>query len=309
MKRHLLLALTLFVTLAMQAQETVEPNGISITKPAEGIHLYVGDTYQLTATVYPANASNKSVRWSSEDPSVATVAPHTGIVKARGVGSATIIAKTSNNLEDFVELEVLELEPIVQPTIYTIRFLDWNGTELQSSQVGEYETPVYNGATPTRAGDNSNAYYAVDYTFTGWSPSISAATSDADYTAQYKTSLTWKGNPDVVVSSAERSGIRATTGFAKEGVTLSFSQGTGSQAPGPGNLDYYYPLNMYEGNTLTISSADTIIGIDWGTNENFQTSYFSSGLLMANTSTNHVCWVGETTELVFTVPEGGWDFA
>lgn len=309
MKRHLLLALTLFVSLAMQAQVTVEPDGISITKPAEGIHLYVGDTCQLTATVYPANASDKSVRWSSEDPSVATIAPHTGIVKARGVGSATIIAKTSNNLEDFVELEVLELEPIVQPTIYTIRFLDWNGTELQSSQVGEYETPVYNGATPTRAGDNSNAYYAVDYTFTGWSPSISAATSDADYTAQYKTSLTWKGNPDVVVSSAERSGIRATTGFAKEGVTLTFAQGSGSQAPGPGNLDYYYPLNMYEGNTLTIRSADTIVGIDWGTNESFETSYFSSGQIYANAANNHACWVGETTELVFTVPEGGWDFA
>ena len=117
--------------------------------------------------------------------------------------------------------------------------------------------------------------------------------------------------PDVVITSSDRAGIRAATGFTKEGVTLSFAQGGGSQTPGPGDLDYYYPLNMYEGNTLTITSTDTIIGIDWGTHENqlSDASSFSSGQVMTNTANNHTCWIGETIELVFTVPEGGWDFA
>ncbi len=117
--------------------------------------------------------------------------------------------------------------------------------------------------------------------------------------------------PDVVITSSDRAGIRAATGFTKEGVTLSFAQGSGSQTPGPGDLDYYYPLNMYEGNTLTITSTDTIIGIDWGTHENqlSDASSFSSGQIMTNTANNHTCWIGETIELVFTVPEGGWDFA
>ena len=117
--------------------------------------------------------------------------------------------------------------------------------------------------------------------------------------------------PDVVITSSDRAGIRAVTGFTKEGVTLSFAQGSGSQTPGPGDLDYYYPLNMYEGNTLTITSTDTIIGIDWGTHENqlSDASSFSSGQVMTNTTNNHTCWIGETIELVFTVPEGGWDFA
>ena len=63
---------------------------------------------------------------------------------------------------------------------YTITFEDWDGTELQSSQVAYGETPVYSGATPTRAAD---AQYT--YTFNGWSPAIAAVTGDATYTAQF----------------------------------------------------------------------------------------------------------------------------
>jgi len=67
-----------------------------------------------------------------------------------------------------------------QPTYYTIRFLNYNGTELQSLQVEEGETPVYTGTTPTRAADEQ-----YTYTFNGWSPAIAAATANADYTAQF----------------------------------------------------------------------------------------------------------------------------
>ena len=67
-----------------------------------------------------------------------------------------------------------------EPTYYTIRFLNWDGTELQSSQVEEGDMPTYTGATPTRAEDEQ-----YTYAFNGWSPTIVSATADADYTAQY----------------------------------------------------------------------------------------------------------------------------
>jgi len=56
--------------------------------------LTVGGTQTLTATVAPANATNKSVTWTTSNPSVATVA--NGVVTAVGVGSATITATTTN---------------------------------------------------------------------------------------------------------------------------------------------------------------------------------------------------------------------
>jgi uncharacterized protein YjdB len=51
----------------------------------------VGDTTSIKATVAPAIASNKTVLWSSSNPSVATVSS-SGIVTAVAVGTATIAA-------------------------------------------------------------------------------------------------------------------------------------------------------------------------------------------------------------------------
>ena len=56
--------------------------------------LIAGQTTTLTATVAPANATNKSVTWTTSSPSVATVA--NGVVTAVGVGSATITATTTD---------------------------------------------------------------------------------------------------------------------------------------------------------------------------------------------------------------------
>lgn len=57
----------------------------------------VGATKQLTATIEPENADNKTVTWSSSAEEFATVDSN-GLVTAVAEGSATITAKTSNNL-------------------------------------------------------------------------------------------------------------------------------------------------------------------------------------------------------------------
>ncbi|GEM_PF-1395654 len=79
-------------------------------------------------------------------------------------------------------------------TSYTIRFLNWNGTELQSSSVAYGATPSYNGETPTKAADAAAEGYT--YTFNTWSPDIATVTGDATYTATFtpakkQYSLTW----------------------------------------------------------------------------------------------------------------------
>ncbi len=63
---------------------------------------------------------------------------------------------------------------------YTIRFLNWDGTVLQDSQVKEGELPSYTGTTPVRPADEQ-----YTYSFSSWSPAIATATADADYTAQF----------------------------------------------------------------------------------------------------------------------------
>lgn len=63
---------------------------------------------------------------------------------------------------------------------YTIRFLNYDGSVLQSSSVNYGETPVYSGETPTKPTD---ATYT--YTFDTWSPAITAVSKAQDYTAQF----------------------------------------------------------------------------------------------------------------------------
>ena len=54
-----------------------------------------GQTASLTATVSPSNATNKSVTWTSSNPSVATVSS-SGVVTAVANGTATITATTAD---------------------------------------------------------------------------------------------------------------------------------------------------------------------------------------------------------------------
>ena len=67
---------------------------------------------------------------------------------------------------------------------YTIQFLNYDASLLQTSQV-EYGTlPEYTGATPKRP---ATAQY--NYVFENWSPEIVAVTKDANYTASYTSFL------------------------------------------------------------------------------------------------------------------------
>ena len=69
------------------------------------------------------------------------------------------------------------------PTIrsYTIRFVNYDGAELQSSTMAYGATPSYSG-TPTKPMDEA---HGKAYTFNGWSPAITSVTGDKIYTAQF----------------------------------------------------------------------------------------------------------------------------
>ena len=72
---------------------TVSVTGISLKTGS--YDLVFGKTGALTATVYPSNATNKSVTWSSSDPNVVSVST-TGNLTAKKVGKAVISAKTND---------------------------------------------------------------------------------------------------------------------------------------------------------------------------------------------------------------------
>jgi uncharacterized protein YjdB len=73
--------------------KTVSVTGVSLDR--KELTMTEGDEVQLTATVEPADASDKSVEWASSDATVATVDAN-GKVTAVAAGAATITVKTKD---------------------------------------------------------------------------------------------------------------------------------------------------------------------------------------------------------------------
>lgn len=72
--------------------ETV--NVDTVTLPVDTIRIHVGETYELTPTVLPSNATNKNVLWMSTMPSIATV--ENGVVTGVAEGFAAAIVATED---------------------------------------------------------------------------------------------------------------------------------------------------------------------------------------------------------------------
>ena len=71
----------------------VKVSGVKLNRSSVSINEKA--TTQLTATVSPSNAANKSVTWSSSNTSVATVSS-SGVITGKKAGTATITVKTKD---------------------------------------------------------------------------------------------------------------------------------------------------------------------------------------------------------------------
>ena len=85
-----------------------------VTLNETGMALYVEDQAMLTASVFPENANNKAVKWSTSDPDIAVV--ENGLVTAVGAGNAVITVTTAEGgFKDTCSVEVL---PIIHYSQY-----------------------------------------------------------------------------------------------------------------------------------------------------------------------------------------------
>ncbi len=92
----------------------------------------VGDTYRLTATVNPANAYDKTMKWTSSNPAVVEVENTTAyenLLTAKSSGSATIFAETNDG--GFIAYcNVRVLQPVTGITLSNSEITVRKGTEF-----------------------------------------------------------------------------------------------------------------------------------------------------------------------------------
>lgn len=104
-------------------QVTVVQPVTSISLNKTSLSLDGGSTYQLTASVYPSNANNKEITWSSSDETIATVSD-SGLVTALKKGSATITVAAQDGSGVTKTCNVT-----VKSNVYIVNTID----EMQSS--------------------------------------------------------------------------------------------------------------------------------------------------------------------------------
>ena len=81
------------VSFKAKLPSAVAVTGVTLDKPT--VSLVAGPSTTLTATVLPANATNKKVAWSSDKPAIASVDKN-GTVTAHKAGEAVITVKSED---------------------------------------------------------------------------------------------------------------------------------------------------------------------------------------------------------------------
>ncbi|HEX8531772.1 MAG TPA: Ig-like domain-containing protein, partial [Cytophagales bacterium] len=132
---------------------TVAVTGVSVTPASASVA--VGATQQLTATVSPSNATNKTVSWSSSNTAVATVSS-TGLVTGVAAGTATITVTTQDGAK--TATSAITVTAASTSSTLTIRARGTCGTETMELRVNDLVVQTWNNVSSTVA----------NYTYTGF---------------------------------------------------------------------------------------------------------------------------------------------
>lgn len=155
-----------------------------ITLDKTELSLEAGAKTTLTATVEPADATIKSVSWSSSNPAVADVNPVTGEITAIADGTATVTATSSSNKKVSASCTItVGGNGIITPLDFAFvsrierKITYWS--EVPASDRYEYD------ATYTFEYDDKNRVvsYAVDILSTNGSEESDRLVSTIDYSA------------------------------------------------------------------------------------------------------------------------------
>lgn len=127
--------------------------------------LTVGYTQELTAIIQPWTAADKSVTWTSDDTSVATVDKN-GVITAVGVGECTVKAVPNGNKNISASCKVtvrgleVTLEGLLQDEDGQPLFFNWNMAESSKwTKTGDFPVEIISATKFDRAG----MIFAVDW--------------------------------------------------------------------------------------------------------------------------------------------------
>jgi uncharacterized protein YjdB len=224
---------------------TVAVTAVSLNKTA--LSMGIGVTEQLTATVLPSGASNKSVTWRSSNTSVATVSV-TGLVTSISEGSATITVTTADGYKTATCSVTVTRVAVTSVSLdKTSLFMEIGDTE----QLTETITPsdAFNKSVSWSSSNTSVATVSTTGLVTSvaeGSTTITVTTADGYKTATCSVTVT-----------DEKSGTTASLTWKLSNGTLTIS-GTGAMPHYGSNSS---PWSSYKSSIVNVVVEDGVTNI------------------------------------------------
>ena len=282
---------------------TVPPGTIGITSISRTTaSITVGNSTTISAT----SSNGANVSWSSSNPSVATVSTASATsganVTITGVatGSATITASVTISGQTYSKTCAVTVS-----TPKTLSSISVSGQKT-SFKVGDAFS--FGGTVTAHYTDSTTANVTASASFSGYNMSTTgnqtvtvSYTEGTTKTTTYSITIsenTGTNSETIVMSEQGFSNAQAVTTINGSNCSISFDKGSNSNSP-----KYYdsgSSVRAYGGNTLTITSSETIVGISFtfGTGEDSNAITTNKGTF---TSPN---WTGSANSVTFTIASG-----
>lgn len=158
----------------------IEPSGIILDSYSEKINR--GTTLKLTHTIVPINATNKTVRWSTSNPDIATVNEF-GLVNAKNKGTCKIKVETYNG-EQYAYCNITVLVPVSNVSLNSNNLILYIGEKFDLNET-IYPSDADNKAV-TWSCANSNITVSdtgLVTAFKAGSSTVTVTTADGSHTS------------------------------------------------------------------------------------------------------------------------------
>ena len=189
----------------------VAPSAISVASDATSVSIVKGDTYRLQAKVFPENAANKRLSFSSSAEEIASVNPD-GLITAHKEGNAVITIRTANGVQKTISVTVTP-EPVA------VTGIEFEAAPPASLIIGDTykltakaKPDTATNKSLTYAADNNNVHVDEDGTVTAQSEgsviitvaskSTPAVTKTVTFTVKKKPQIKYESKQAVMSASA-----------------------------------------------------------------------------------------------------------
>ncbi len=226
------------------SKKVIEPYSVAIDKPKVTIN--VGGKTTLLASITPYNATNKSITWSTSDPTIINV--QNGVVTGLKAGTATVTVKTSNGKTATstvtVSKEAINVTSITlnsnqiklnanstytlkvtySPSNATNQSVTWSSSNTNVATVSNGIVRGLKGGTATITAKTSNGVTATC--------TVEVTKADDVITIRKRTS-SYTGNPIQASISARSGKIKSITYYSNSSCTTKTNTSNANVEGGP----------------------------------------------------------------------------